>query len=65
MQKHVAIPRECGSCDECETRVYPLLMRNRFFRVSFLFEHVSIDIGIEEKKIVRRFKKEIKFEIKC
>ena len=65
VQKHVGIPRECGSCDDCETTVYPLLMRNRFFRDSFFFEHVSMAIGIGKKNIVRRFTKEIQFEIKC
>ena len=55
---------ECGGCDECETRE-EWEMRIVFESFLFEFEHVSIGIGIEKQKIVRRFTKEIKYKTKC
>ena len=45
-------------------RVYPPLMQNEDgFESFFLFKHVSTGNGIEKQKIMKRFTKEIKFEI--
>ena len=54
------------ACRECES--YPLLKQNdnRFLRVFFFISAcIKVGMSIEKQKTVKRFTKEIKFEVKC
>ena len=46
-------------------KIYIFPIRQPFWKRVYIFEHVSIGIRIEKQKIVRRCRKEAKFEIKC
>ena len=46
-------------------KIYIFPIRQPFWKRVYIFEHVSIGIRIEKHKIVRRCRKEAKFEIKC